>query len=143
MPSPSRSISCRPMPSPSLTLSPYSTTQPVASQYMCEHERRDVTPMWHITHSVQPVMASAGAGANTAGCTARRRRMSTDGVSKLPSSTVSYSSYGGDSFTVSTGPTSALSSSPCSYKDTDNDDQPGAFLSEYTVCIFATQLLGK
>jgi len=34
-----------------------------------------------------------------------------DSVSEPPSSTVSYLSYGGDSFTASTGPTSASSSS--------------------------------
>ncbi|OJA19751.1 hypothetical protein AZE42_11516 [Rhizopogon vesiculosus] len=66
----------------------------------------------------------ANANANMTGRTVKRCRMSTDSVSEPPGSVVSYSSYGGDSFTASTGPTSASSSSRRSYKGADNDDQP-------------------
>ncbi|KAG1722897.1 hypothetical protein EDB19DRAFT_1898139 [Suillus lakei] len=47
---------------------------------------------------------------NTTGRTAKRRRMSTDSVSEPPSSAVSYSSYGGDSFTTGTSSSSRRSS---------------------------------
>jgi len=60
------------------------------------------------------------------GRTAKRRRMSIDSASEPPSSAVSYSSYGGDSFTASTGPTSASSSSRRSSMDFP-------FFSPYTV----------
>ncbi|OAX38290.1 hypothetical protein K503DRAFT_170783 [Rhizopogon vinicolor AM-OR11-026] len=69
---------------------------------------------------------NANANANTTGRTAKRRRMSTDSVSEPPSSAVSYSSYGGDSFTASTGPTSASSSSRRSSMDFP-------FFSPYTI----------
>jgi GATA-binding protein len=70
--------------------------------------------------------ANGNANSNTTGRMAKRRRMSTDSVSEPPSSAVSYSSYGGDSFTASTGPASASSSSRRSSMDFP-------FFSPYTV----------
>lgn len=64
---------------------------------------------------------------NTIGRTAKRRRMSTDSVSEPPSSAVSYSSYGGDSFTTGSGATSAGTSS----SRRSSMDFP--FFSPYTV----------
>ncbi|KAG2110092.1 hypothetical protein DEU56DRAFT_874487 [Suillus clintonianus] len=65
---------------------------------------------------------------NTPGRTAKRRRMSTDSVSEPPSSAVSYSSYGGDSFTTGSGATSAGTSSSSRRSSMDFP-----FFSPYTV----------
>ncbi|KAG0692780.1 hypothetical protein DFH29DRAFT_1043925 [Suillus ampliporus] len=54
---------------------------------------------------------NANANTTTTGRTAKRRRMSTDSVSEPPSSAVSYSSYGGDSFTTGPATTSAAACS--------------------------------
>ncbi|KAG2355710.1 hypothetical protein BDR07DRAFT_1381318 [Suillus spraguei] len=57
-----------------------------------------------------PNNANTNANSNfgTTGHTAKRRRMSTDSVSEHPSSAVSYSSYGGDSFRTGSGAMSAV-----------------------------------
>ncbi|KAG0697485.1 hypothetical protein DFH29DRAFT_984242 [Suillus ampliporus] len=71
---------------------------------------------------------NANANTTTAGRTAKRRRMSTDSVSEPPSSAVSYSSYGGDSFTTGSGATSAGASSSSRRSSMDFP-----FFSPYTV----------
>lgn len=70
---------------------------------------------------------NANSNCSANGRTAKRRRMSTDSVSEPPSSAVSYSSYGGDSFTGS-GATSAGTSSSSRRSSMDFP-----FFSPYTV----------
>ncbi|KAG1873222.1 hypothetical protein F4604DRAFT_1881012 [Suillus subluteus] len=72
--------------------------------------------------------ANANSNSRTTGRTAKRRRMSTDSVSEPPSSAVSYSSYGGDSFTTGSGATSAGTSSSSRRSSMDFP-----FFSPYTV----------
>ncbi|KAG1813474.1 hypothetical protein EV424DRAFT_1326546 [Suillus variegatus] len=72
--------------------------------------------------------ANANSNSNTTGRTAKRRRMSTDSVSEPPSSAVSYSSYGGDSFRTGSGATSAGTSSSSRRSSMDFP-----FFSPYTV----------
>lgn len=71
---------------------------------------------------------NANSNSNNTGRTAKRRRMSTDSVSEPPSSAVSYSSYGGDSFTTGSGATSAGTSSSSRRSSMDFP-----FFSPYTV----------
>ncbi|KAG2361108.1 hypothetical protein BDR07DRAFT_1486291 [Suillus spraguei] len=71
---------------------------------------------------------NANSNSGTTGRTAKRRRMSTDSVSEPPSSAVSYSSYGGDSFTTGSGATSAGTSSSSRRSSMDFP-----FFSPYTV----------
>lgn len=71
---------------------------------------------------------NATSNSNATGRTAKRRRMSTDSVSEPPSSAVSYSSYGGDSFTTGSGATSAGTSSSSRRSSMDFP-----FFSPYTV----------
>ncbi|KAG1807994.1 uncharacterized protein BJ212DRAFT_1485279 [Suillus subaureus] len=71
---------------------------------------------------------NANLNSSTTGRTAKRRRMSTDSVSEPPSSAVSYSSYGGDSFTTGSGATSAGTTSSSRRSSMDFP-----FFSPYTV----------
>ncbi|KAG2355389.1 hypothetical protein BDR07DRAFT_1493258 [Suillus spraguei] len=77
-----------------------------------------------------PNNANTNANSNfgTTGHTAKRRRMSTDSVSEHPSSAVSYSSYGGDSFRTGSG---AMSAGTSLSSRRSSMDFP--FFSPYTV----------
>ncbi|KAG2137841.1 uncharacterized protein EDB93DRAFT_1090984 [Suillus bovinus] len=87
-----------------------------------------MTGMSSGTNEALPTTANANSNSNMTGRTAKRRRMSTDSVSEPPSSAVSYSSYGGDSFTTGSSATSAGTSSSSRRSSMDFP-----FFSPYTV----------
>ncbi|OAX30600.1 hypothetical protein K503DRAFT_820366 [Rhizopogon vinicolor AM-OR11-026] len=126
MPSASLSVLHRPMPSPSPILELDSITQPVVS-HSIGVSRNTGMPELGLGGSSKLMGALSDTYAVynlfprpyhpnylsqnwVTGRTRKHHHMSSDSVSGPPSSTVSYSSYGGDSFTASTGPTSTSSS---------------------------------
>ncbi|KAG2086086.1 uncharacterized protein F5147DRAFT_588699 [Suillus discolor] len=146
-PSASPGVSRRPTPSPSPILAArqyhstcsselmgalgdtYAVYNPFPGPYHPDYLSQNwVPPMPASISNNANTTANANSNSNTTGRTAKRRRMSTDSVSEPPSSAVSYSSYGGDSFRTGSGATSAGTSSSSRRSSMDFP-----FFSPYTV----------
>ncbi|KAG1723769.1 uncharacterized protein EDB91DRAFT_1240044 [Suillus paluster] len=109
---------------------PFAGVDSVDGEATSNSSSSNASPKTSNANNGSNVSTTSNANANTTatGRTAKRRRMSTDSVSEPPSSAVSYSSYGGDSFTTGSGATSAGASSSSRRSSMDFP-----FFSPYTV----------